>query len=391
MTGLWTCVGCGTANHGAFCVVCGTPSTGPAAPSSGSGRPSSGRPGQPSQPGQQGQSGHSWPAGPAQGPPGSTANQVGIGAASLGSGPGSNAAGQPLLPGHGGGQQPPLVASVERIPAYRPGADAGVPAPRATTSTVEERPDRRRLWAAVAAVALVLAAALAGAVLAANRGGGEDRDAAPTPTVDQIERTTAVDPPVAVSTSTSPAAVDTTSPPTSAATPSTIDTAPPPTAPPSSAPPRSSVVYPTSVVLDDPTHLVSIWLPDVMSEVAVESEFRLWAYEDVTFEWIVYGPASIATADSLRDELLGRMVTVTTNTKGSAYSVDGSSIVSGTTSDGTVIYSRQKIRCGDLVEYRITVDPHPTASSRAIGGQIPNDLYSLSAEGDAMGGVHATC
>ncbi|MBX3313667.1 MAG: hypothetical protein KF906_05035 [Actinobacteria bacterium] len=227
-------------------------------------------------------------------------------------------------------------------------------------------------------------AAGAGAALAAA--GSGDKTAPPASTAAPSRTTSSVDdtsderptttPPTPVVTTTDPV------PQTS-----TTIAEPPPT--PSTTPPAAS--YPTHTVMDDPAHLVQIWLPEVMAELPTGDSTRIWTFEDVTFRWVDDGPGSAGDALALHDSLVRELRTVSTDTIGAQSDQDGAFIVSGHMFDGTIVYHRYKIRCGDLVGYSIEVAPNPSAASDRIGGQIPNDLYSTTADGDAMGGVHPVC
>jgi hypothetical protein len=158
-----------------------------------------------------------------------------------------------------------------------------------------------------------------------------------------------------------------------------------------STPAPSVGPYPTNLVVDDPAHLLQIWLPYQMTEDGSGDGYRSWSYSAVTFTLAVDSGADVTYVDEVLAAARRDLVTIRTNTRGRDASVDGSAILSGTTADGTVVYTRMKIRCGDLVRYTVRVEAGADAEDTAIGGQIPNDLYSRTAEGDAMGGVHATC
>lgn len=285
------------------------------------------------------------------------------------------------------------------------------PVPAATvTSTpptsAERSPARRKLIAGAAAAAVVILAAVAGLVVASTRGGSDGETASVRPlaastTTTEAATTTASTAPDVVQTSATPttqaAAPPVTAPRTTTTYPSYEDATDwgledeePPTTE-ASTPTPSVGPYPTNLVVDDPAHLLQIRLPYQMTEQTGGSDFRIWSYGAVQFELWTTTYVDLDYANSEFSDLLGEVTSDVFSTRGQSSDVDGSGIVTGRSSDGAVLYSRLKLRCGDLVRYTLRVEAGANAEETAIGGQIPNDLYSRTAEGDAMGGVHATC
>lgn len=139
----------------------------------------------------------------------------------------------------------------------------------------------------------------------------------------------------------------------------------------------------------DDAHRVQFALP---SELALVQDFdgasARWQAADLTFEYRVVSGGTVTDAKARYAGALGSLATVTYDNDTPEGRTDGRYVVSGLSSDGGAMYERGKVRCGDLVFYRLT---WTFDESMPLVDQLTTALVNEDPELDAMGGDYASC
>lgn len=262
----------------------------------------------------------------------------------------------------------------------------------ASTAAPPSGPPRSRMVLYAALVVIVAFAIGAGAALAL-RDSSKDTQASPSITVegDAAGRgDLAVDADATVTTlaeGNAPILATTTASTTTTMPAATTTSAPPVTSPPVSPP--SSAPRGASVFRDD-SHLVRLTIPtSFITDQGFDGGTARWSGEGVVIVYEVVPGAGLSDADARESGLVAALARVTYNPPApSTAGLDGRYVVAGQATDGSYLYERGKIRCGDLVRYRLQwTGPaiHPVAD--ALANRWYNDDPAL----DAMGDVHAVC
>lgn len=139
----------------------------------------------------------------------------------------------------------------------------------------------------------------------------------------------------------------------------------------------------------DDQHLVSFAVPSELSLVQdFDGTTAVWESDDLRFEYEVIPGGSVSDADDRYAELLETLATVTFESDTPEGRSDGRYVASGYYPDGGRIYERGKVRCGDLVSYRLTWLYDET---KPLVNQLTESLVNDDPDLDAMGGDHSTC
>lgn len=165
----------------------------------------------------------------------------------------------------------------------------------------------------------------------------------------------------------------------------------PATAPTVSAPP-STVDTTGWEPFSDTEHYIRMLLPPDLVEVdAFDGTKGRWVGQGVTVFYEVEPYSSVAEADGRANSLSATIVGPIYDSRGKkeSHQQDGRYVVSGRLeSDGTNVYERGRIRCGDLVRYRLQWSDQV---SKPFVDLLTKAWVNAEPDLDAMGGVHATC
>lgn len=279
-----------------------------------------------------------------------------------------------------------------------PAAPATPPPGGHTVESTAPSPGSRTPKRALAGIAALLVVGLAvgvGAIIARSGGSSSESTVDATESTDPSQRTGGEDDLEAP-------VVTTTQPATTQPSPDEVEapvvTSPPPTAPPpTTAPPTTQSSTSTfdrnysARYVEDPEHLVRLAIPDHFTEYAAftpSAGYGEWAGDGVTLVYEVYRNMTVDNLANRENELIYLHEVTYNPAHGDNWDADGRYVVAARAQDGHYFYERAKLRCGDMVLYRVEwygsrVDP--------VADAIANRLYDDDPSLDAMGGVHPTC
>jgi len=142
-------------------------------------------------------------------------------------------------------------------------------------------------------------------------------------------------------------------------------------------------------LLDDPAHLVKLRVPSGFTVVQpFDGTSARWGRDDVTLTYQVDAGAGVPAAVANHDQVAGQLATSTYDATDPATQPDGKYVVSGFLPSGSAVYERGRVRCGDLVRYRLEwVSP----ASQPVASATANTLFNRNTALDSMGGNYATC
>lgn len=142
----------------------------------------------------------------------------------------------------------------------------------------------------------------------------------------------------------------------------------------------------------DARHVVHLVLPpDLDAYDAFDGTSARWVGNGATVFYEVEPYATVADADARANALRSSLVGAVYESRGKSEShqQDGRYVVSGQVgADGTYLYERGRIRCGDLVRYRLQWSDQ---GSKPFIDLLTKAWVNAQPDLDAMGGVQAAC
>lgn len=139
----------------------------------------------------------------------------------------------------------------------------------------------------------------------------------------------------------------------------------------------------------DDDHLVElVILPEFEMVKTFDGASARWSSGAVVMSYEVVPLQSVEDAFDRRRSLRNELARVTYDPDGAGAPQDGRYVVTGWYPDGSFVYERGRIRCGDLVRYRFEWD---TEMSDPLVDEATSALVSADPAQDSMGGVHPVC